>query len=85
MPNRDDRGRFGRYLQTLQGLQGSAQQAGPAAAAAYSLVGGIIVCGGIGYAIDAWRGSSHWGLIIGLALGVVVGFYQLIKATWRRP
>ena len=85
MPRQDDPGRFARYLQTLQGLQGSVQEAGPAAAAAYSLVGGILVCGGIGYAIDAWRGSSPWGLVIGLGLGVVVGFYSLIKATWRRP
>ncbi len=85
MPNQEDEGRFARYLQTLQGLQGSAQQAGPAAAAAYSLVGGIIVLGGIGYAIDHWRGWSPWGLVIGLGLGVTVGFYQLIKTAWRRP
>jgi F0F1-type ATP synthase assembly protein I len=85
MPTGEDPVRFGLYLQTLKGLQGSAQQAGPAAAAAYSLVGGIIVLGGIGYAIDHWRGSSPWGLLIGLGLGVTVGFYQLIKTTWRRP
>jgi len=82
MPNRQPRGFFAR---SLQAFQGSAQQAGPAAAASYSLVGGILVLGGIGYAIDGWKNSSPWGLVIGLCLGVTVGFYQLIKTTWRRP
>lgn len=82
MPSRNTKGFFAR---SLQALQGSAQQAGPAAAASYSLVGGILVLGGIGYAIDGWKGSSPWGLVIGLCLGVIVGFYQLIKTVWRRP
>jgi F0F1-type ATP synthase assembly protein I len=66
-------------------LQDTAQQAGPAAAASYTLVGGILLLGGIGYAIDLWKGSSPWGLVVGLCLGVTVGFYQLIKTAWRRP
>ena len=37
--------------------------------ASYTLVGGIILLGGLGYAIDAWRGSAPWGLLIGLMLG----------------
>jgi F0F1-type ATP synthase assembly protein I len=82
MPSRKTRGFFGR---SLQEFQESAQQAGPAAAASYTLVGGILLLGGIGYAIDLWKGSSPWGLVVGLCLGVTVGFYQLIKTAWRRP
>jgi F0F1-type ATP synthase assembly protein I len=82
MPSRKTTGFFAR---SLQALQGSAQQAGPAAAASYTLVGAILLFGGIGYAIDGWRDSSPWGLVIGLCLGVIVGFYQLIKTAWRRP
>ena len=82
MPSRKTKGFFNR---SLEALQGSAQQAGPAAAASYSLMGGILVLGGIGYAIDLWKGSSPWGVVVGLCLGVIVGFYQLIKTVWRRP
>ena len=34
--------------------------------------------------IDRWRDTAPWGLIIGLVLGVVIGFYDLVKTTWRR-
>ena len=82
MSNRKSWGFFGR---SMQAMQENAQQAGPAASASYTLVGGILLLGGLGYAIDAWRGSAPWGLLIGLVLGVVVGFYSLIKTVWRRP
>lgn len=72
------------YSRSAKSLQENAERAGSAAGAAYTLVGGILVLGGIGYAIDRWRDSSPWGLIIGLTLGVVVGFYDLVKTTWRR-
>lgn len=78
-----DRARsLGRSLKTLQR---SVQRAGPAAAASYSLIGAILVLGGIGYLCDRWFGSEPWGLVGGLMLGVVTGFYQLAKAVWRRP
>jgi len=82
MPNRETPGFLAR---SLQALQGNAQQAGPAAAASYTLIGGILVLGGIGYAVDYWKGSAPWGVLIGLSLGVIVGFYQLIRTVWRRP
>jgi F0F1-type ATP synthase assembly protein I len=82
MPNRETPGFFAR---SLQALQGNAQQAGPAAAASYTLIGGILVLGGIGYAVDHWQGSAPWGVVTGIFVGVIVGFYQLIKTVWRRP
>jgi F0F1-type ATP synthase assembly protein I len=81
MTSRKHRGFLGR---SLDAFQGSAQQAGRAATASYTLVGGIIFLGAMGYAIDAWRGTSPWGLVGGLFLGVAVGFYQLIKTVWPR-
>jgi F0F1-type ATP synthase assembly protein I len=72
------------YSRSAKSLQENAERAGSAAGASYTLVGGILVLGGIGYAVDHWRGTSPWGLIIGLTLGVVVGFYDLVKSTWRR-
>ena len=51
----------------------------------YTLIGAIILLGGIGYAVDEWRGTAPWGLFIGVILGLIVGFYELAKATlWRR-
>ena len=72
------------YSRSARSLQENATRAGSAAGASYTLVGGILVLGGIGYAVDHWRGTSPWGLIIGLVLGIVVGFYDLVKTTWRR-
>ena len=67
-------------------FQANLASAGPVAAASYTLVGGILLLGGIGYAVDRWWSTAPWGLVIGLALGIVVGFYELIRTAWpRRP
>lgn len=50
----------------------------------YTLIGAIILLGGIGYGIDMWQGTGPWGLFTGLMLGLVVGFYELAKTLWRR-
>jgi F0F1-type ATP synthase assembly protein I len=70
--------------QAAKSLQDNATRSGPAAAASYTLIGAIVLFGGLGYGFDWWRGTSPWGVFIGLMLGVVVGFYELIKSTWRR-
>jgi F0F1-type ATP synthase assembly protein I len=79
---RDPRSRIERSLRSLQ-ISG-AGRAGSAMMASYTLIGAIILLGGIGYAVDAWSGSAPWGLLIGLLLGIVVGFYELAKAVWRK-
>lgn len=52
--------------------------------AGYTLIGAIVLLGGIGYALDLWLGTEHWLLLAGLLLGIVVGFYELAKIVWRR-
>ena len=64
-------------------LQENVRKSGPAAAASYTLIGAIILLGGIGYAIDEWRGTSPWFLLGGLLLGLIVGFYDLAKTVFR--
>jgi ATP synthase protein I len=66
-------------------FQGNVTSAGPVAAASYTLVGGIILLGGIGYAVDRWWGTAPWGLVIGLTLGIVVGFYEIIRVSLQPP
>ena len=70
--------------QAARSLQENATRSGPVAAASYTLIGSIVLLGGLGYGFDAWRGTSPWGVFAGLMLGIVVGFYELIKSTWRR-
>jgi len=81
MPD-DDRDRL--LVRSAKSLQESAERAGPAAGASYTLIGGILLLGGIGYAVDRWRGTEPWFLITGLALGLIVGFYELAKTVWHR-
>jgi F0F1-type ATP synthase assembly protein I len=52
------------------------------AAASYTLIGAIIVLGGLGYFADTWFGTSPWLLLTGLLLGIVVGFYELAMVVW---
>jgi F0F1-type ATP synthase assembly protein I len=63
-------------------LQDNVRRAGPAAAASYTLIGGIFLFGGLGYALDRWRGTSPGFLLGGLLLGLVVGFYDLAKTVF---
>ena len=69
---------------SLKFLQENLRRAGPAAAAGYTLLGAIALLGGIGYALDRWRGTSPWFLLAGLLLGIVVGFFELAKIVFRK-
>jgi len=70
---------------SARALQHQAEQAGPAAGAGYTLIGAIILLGGIGYGIDYWRGGdSHWFMLGGLLLGMVVGMYELAKTVFLK-
>lgn len=69
---------------TAKAFQDNVRQSGPVAAASYSLVGGILLLGGLGYAFDGWQGTRPWGVVVGLLSGVVVGFYEIIKTVSRK-
>ena len=72
------------YARSAKSLQDNVTRAGPAIAASYTLVGAIILFGALGYAVDRWRGTSPWFLLGGLILGVVIGFYELVKTAYRK-
>ena len=72
------------FRRSARSFQDNVRRAGPAAGASYTLIGAIILLGGIGYAVDQWRGTAPWGLFVGLTLGLIVGFYELAKIVWHR-
>lgn len=65
-------------------LQENLRKGEPAIVASYTLIGAILVLGGIGYAVDRWLDASPWFLVAGLFAGIVLGFYELIKSV-RQP
>ena len=77
----DERDPF--LARSLQYMQENVRRAGPAASASYTLIGAILVLGGIGLAVDRWQGTAPWFLFGGLVLGMVVGFYELARTMWK--
>jgi F0F1-type ATP synthase assembly protein I len=70
--------------QSMEAFQETVRKSAPAAMGSYSLIGAILLLGGIGYAVDVWRGTSPWFLLGGLVLGLTVGFYELAKTVFKR-
>lgn len=71
------------FARSLRLLQENIRKSGPAMLAGYTLIAAIFLCGGIGFALDAWLGTSPWLLVIGLLLGIVVGFFELARIVWH--
>jgi F0F1-type ATP synthase assembly protein I len=71
-------------VRSLKNFQENVRRAAPAAGASYTLIGAIILLGGLGYALDAWQGTAPWFLLGGLLLGIIVGFYELAMTVFRR-
>jgi F0F1-type ATP synthase assembly protein I len=65
-------------------FQENVEKSGSAAGASYTLIGAIILLGGIGYVLDRWLGTSPWFLLGGLIAGLVVGFYGLARTVWHK-
>ena len=68
----------------MEAFQETVRKSGPAALGSYTLIGAIMLLGGIGYAVDRWRGTSPWFLLAGLVLGLIVGFYELARTVFKR-
>ena len=68
-------------MRATRALQDNVARSGPVATASYSLVGAILLLGGVGYWLDGRLETSPWLTVGGLLLGIVVGFYELIKTT----
>lgn len=49
------------------------------------LLGGILGGLVIGGAVDYFAGTGPWGLLVGLFLGIVVAFRNVLRAANKRP
>lgn len=65
-------------------LQKIIKQSGPAMGASYTLIAAVIILGAIGYIIDKWQKTTPIFLLLGLLLGIIVGFYEIAKVIWLK-
>jgi ATP synthase protein I len=49
------------------------------------LIGGIGGGTFIGWVIDHFAGTSPWGLLVVMALGIIVAFRSIIRMSMQRP
>ena len=59
----------------------STRKSGLAYGAVISLVGAILVFLAIGWGVDKYFGTAPWGIVIGILVGAVLGFYQFIRIS----
>ena len=72
------------YLsKSIKQFQRFVRQSGPAASAAYTLLGAVLFLSLIGYYLDQYFKSTPVYLVIGLCLGMIIGFYELYKSIFK--
>ena len=59
----------------------SNRKSGLAYGAVTALIASILIFMGIGWAIDKYLNTSPWGIVVGIILGAIVGFYQFVRLT----
>ena len=70
-------------VKNFKSFQNIVKQSGPAAAASYGLIASILIFTYFGWIIDRKIDSSPFAILIGVLLGMIVGFYHLIKIVSR--
>ena len=72
------------YLsKSIKQFQRFVRQSGPEASAAYTLLGAVLFLSLIGYYLDQYFKSTPVYLVIGLCLGMIIGFYELYKSIFK--
>ena len=70
-------------LKNFKSFQNIVKQSGPAAAASYGLIASILIFTYFGWMIDREIDSSPFAILIGMLLGMIIGFYHLIKVVGK--
>ena len=78
--NEKDKGK-GQFdiVENFKSFQNIVKQSGPAAAASYGLIASVLIFTYFGWIIDRKIDSSPFAILIGMLLGMIIGFYHLIK------
>lgn len=72
------------WSNVLEIFSKTVHEAGPYATASYALIGAIVLLGLLGYFLDGWLGTSPWLFLVGILLGLVVGFYEIAKVVFKK-
>ena len=79
----DPKNRSGFELgRSLEYFQNIVKESGPAASASYTLVASVLIFTLLGWYIDSLRGTKPLGILVGLGIGLISGFYHLAKTIW---
>ena len=70
-------------IENFKSFQNIVKQSGPAAAASYGLIASILIFTYFGWMIDREIDSSPFAILIGMLLGMIIGFYHLIKVVGK--
>ena len=74
-----------KYLsQSLKQFQRFVRKSGPSASAAYTLLAAFLFLGGLGFYGDYYFNPSPLFILIGLSLGLIIGFYELAKSVFKK-
>ena len=65
-------------------LQKYLLQSAPAASASYVLIAAVIIFCMIGFYFDNRYETIPWFTLLGLIIGLVIGFYHLAKTIWSK-
>lgn len=62
---------------TAEGIRKS----GLAYGAVTILIGSILIFLAVGWGVDRYFQTSPWGIVVGIILGAIIGFYQFIRIS----
>ena len=68
-------------VENFKYFQNIIKQSGPAASASYGLIASILIFTYFGWIIDENIDSTPFAILIGMLLGMIIGFYHLIKVV----
>ena len=79
----DPKGQSGFDLgRSLKYFQNIVKESGPAASTSYTLLASVLIFTLLGWYIDSSRGTKPIGILVGLGIGLISGFYHLGKTIW---
>jgi F0F1-type ATP synthase assembly protein I len=59
-------------------------QSGPAASASYTLLASVLIFILLGIYFDSINETKPKGVLVGLSIGLITGFYHLAKTIWKQ-